>query len=647
MTKYSTNKKALKAILAGAVAFTPVLAVGVNVEKASAATTDEQFITYLKGLYQTTAFQEQDNLEKLEIASNELKDVFVTQGKISTLLDPNLTIDEEDAATAVLSDFFTVLNSLVPNQDIDADYASFKTNQENNIRLLFGNDVTADEIANFAFEVQLDYFNSIRGAGTGASTEFYILAYATALTGNQDHAAYSSLEKILINSTEMVAALNALKDEPGLVTAVAPALPILKQALNEVNPPSSGGGIGGGGGGIPAPGPVTGGEVPASGSDVEANPQDVIDAINEATTVKELTITLEAGTEVVSIPATILTALENKNGESTVVIVAGDATYEVPVSQINLSAAATKLGVASAELILKVTIDEVTNPLAGKAIFKTLSEAIDFKLSIIAPDGKSVELKYFSKPVQRSIATSTNLNPLTTVGVVVNANGTVVAVPTFIPATAKSAVLYRNSNSVYTLIENSKTFKDVDKGASWAEEYVEKLASRMVVNGVNNDSFKPSQLINRGEFAAILSRGLGLVAEDTAAKDFKDVSLSQGFNKNGEIAAVVDAGLVKGYEDGTFRPYEEITRDQAAIMISRAIDYINSDLVKLDSAKKLSNFKDVKEIGAASRTHVEKVYQAGYLEGFTDNTFRPSSEANRAQMAKILYNFLESIEYIN
>jgi len=647
MTKYSTNKKALKAILAGAVAFTPVLAVGVNVEKASAATTDEQFITYLKGLYQTTAFQEQDNLEKLEIASNELKDVFVTQGKISTLLDPNLTIDEEDAATAVLSDFFTVLNSLVPNQDIDADYASFKTNQENNIRLLFGNDVTADEIANFAFEVQLDYFNSIRGAGTGASTEFYILAYATALTGNQDHAAYSSLEKILIDSTEMVAALNALKDEPGLVTAVAPALPILKQALNEVNPPSSGGGIGGGGGGIPAPGPVTGGEVPASGSDVEANPQDVIDAINEATTVKELTITLEAGTEVVSIPATILTALENKNGESTVVIVAGDATYEVPVSQINLSAAATKLGVASAELILKVTIDEVTNPLAGKAIFKTLSEAIDFKLSIIAPDGKSVELKYFSKPVQRSIATSTNLNPLTTVGVVVNANGTVVAVPTFIPATAKSAVLYRNSNSVYTLIENSKTFKDVDKGASWAEEYVEKLASRMVVNGVNNDSFKPSQLINRGEFAAILSRGLGLVAEDTAAKDFKDVSLSQGFNKNGEIAAVVDAGLVKGFEDGNFRPYEEITRDQAAIMISRAIDYINSDLVKLDSAKKLSNFKDVKEIGAASRTHVEKVYQAGYLEGFTDNTFRPSSEANRAQMAKILYNFLESIEYIN
>jgi hypothetical protein len=82
-------------------------------------------------------------------------------------------------------------------------------------------------------------------------------------------------------------------------------------------------------------------------------------------------------------------------------------------------------------------------------------------------------------------------------------------------------------------------------------------------------------------------------------------------------------------------------------MISRAIDYINSDLVKLDSDKKLSNFKDSKEIGAASRTHVEKVYQAGYLEGFLDDTFRPSAEANRAQMAKILYNFLESIEYIN
>jgi len=646
MTKYSSSNKALKAVMAGAMAFTPVLAVGVNVEKVSAATTDEEFLTYLKGLYQTNAFQNQDNLNKLEVASNKLKTVFVTDGKISTLLEPNLVIEKENAAKAILSDFFTKLNSLVPNQNIDTDYLSFKTDQEDNIRLLFGNSVTADEIANFAFEVQKDYFNTIRGAGENATTEFYILAYATALTGNQNHAAYSSLEQILINSTDMVTALNALKDEPGLVTAVSPALPVLKQALNEVNPPVFGGG--GGGGVAPAPAPVTGGIVPTTGSVVESNPQSVIDAINNATTVKELTITLAAGTEVVSIPATILTALENKNDQAVVVITTENATYDVPVAQINLSSAATKLGVASAELKLTVSLNEMsTHPLAGKVGFKTLSNAIDFKLSLVAPDGKLVELKYFNKPVKRSISTTTTLNPLTTVGVVVNANGTVVAVPTFIPATGKSANLYRNSNSVYTLIENSKTFKDVDNGASWAEEYVEKLATRMVVKGVNDESFKPTQMINRGEFAAILARGLGLVAEDSTSKDFKDVSLSQGFNKNGEIAAVVDSGLVKGFNDGTFRPYEEITRDEASIMISRAIDYINSDLVKLDTSKKLSDFKDVKEIGAASRTHVEKVFQAGYLEGFTDDTFRPNSEANRAQMAKILYNFLESIEYIN
>lgn len=646
MTKYSTNKKALKAILAGAVAFTPVLAVGVNVEKASAATETDYtkinaFIADLNVAYDALI-----PADKLLLQS--------AHGKINTELAKSTTATRVDsvlenptnlAAKHVVSKLINLLAASSTGYELEEELVLFDNEvTDQNIIDAFGPTITKQQFIDYLVFVESNIFSELN---TSQSYSAYFDVFNSVLLKSLADDIHNDVAVAIALTVKEDLVQDLIKD---IVTDANITLDeknaFVKLAIN-YTPSQGGGGVGGGGGGIPAPGPVTGGEVPASGSDVEANPQDVIDAINKATTVKELTITLEAGTEVVSIPATILTALKNKNGASTVVIVAGEATYEVPVSQINLTAAATKLGVASAELKLKVTIDEVTNPLAGKANFKTLSEAIDFKLSIVAPDGKTEELKYFSKPVQRSIATSTNLNPSTTVGVVVNANGTVVAVPTFIPATTKSAVLYRNSNSVYTLIENSKTFKDVDKGASWAEEYVEKLASRMVVNGVNNDSYKPSQLINRGEFAAILSRGLGLVAEDTAAKDFKDVSLSQGFNKNGEIAAVVDAGLVKGYEDGTFRPYEEITRDQAAIMISRAIDYINSDLVKLDSAKKLSNFKDVKEIGAASRTHVEKVYQAGYLEGFTDNTFRPSSEANRAQMAKILYNFLESIEYIN
>jgi len=401
------------------------------------------------------------------------------------------------------------------------------------------------------------------------------------------------------------------------------------------------------GGGVPNQSSITvnNGLISTNRETVETNTQDVIDVINKETFVEVLKIGIETGKEDVSFPVTILTALTKKNNEAYIEVSTVDATYHLPVSLIDVTGVAKQLGVASEELKLNVRLDDII--LADNSIYRELSKSIDFKLSLVEPNGKTTELNYFNKPVNRSIVASTELNPLTTVGMTVEPDGTVVYVPTFVSDNNKEANIYRNTNSVYTLIENQKTFKDIDNGANWAEAYIEKLASRYIVNGVNDESFKPTQTISRGEFAAILSRGLGLAAKDKSDNNFKDVSVNQGFNRNGEITAAVSAGLLMGYEDGTFRPYDEITRDQAAIMISRAIDYINSDLVKLDQTKKLSSFNDAKQISNTSRNHIEKVYQAGYLEGFTDNTFRPTSKANRAQMSKILYNFLKSIEYIN
>ncbi len=646
MTKYANNTKFLKAVMAGAVAFTPVLAVGFNAEKVNAAGTDytniDAFIADLNVAYDSLGTLDKGYLHSAHDNINSELAKPMTATRVESVLEDSTN----SHAKIVVTELVKLLAASSTGYELKEALIIFDdTVSESNINGAFGSTVTKQQFVDYLVFVEASIFSELNNSQTYAS---YFDVFNNVLLNslaNDTHNDVAVAIALTVKEDLVKDLLKGIVTDAGILQVEKDAF--VKLAKNYIpTPPSSGGG---GGFPTPGPGPVDGGsgEVTVGGGTIESNPQSVIDAINNATTVDALVIELAVGTEVVSIPATVLTALDNKNDEAVVVIVAGDATYEVPVSQINLAAAASKLGVATAELELKVTLDEVTNPLTGKATFTTLSGAIDFNLSIVAPNGETIQLKYFNKPLQRSITATTALNPLTTVGVVVNANGTVVAVPTFVPATGNSANLYRNSNSVYTLIKNSKTFTDVDKGASWAEEYVEKLASRMVVNGVNNDSFKPSQMINRGEFAAILARGLGLVAEDMTAKDFKDVSLSQGFNKNGEIAAVVDAGLVKGYEDGTFRPYEEITRDQAAIMISRAIDYINSDLVKLDTAKKLSNFKDAKEIGAASRTHVEKVYQAGYLEGFTDHTFRPTSEANRAQMAKILYNFLQSIEYIN
>lgn len=637
------DSKALKAVMAGAVAFTPVIAVGVNVEKASATTakTDEEFRAYLKELYSTKTLQDPVNQGKLELAAKELERVFITEDKIGKILDPQISLENKTAAKEILEAFFTQLNPLVPVADFDKEFNDFKFEQQDNIRKIFGQDVTADEIAEFAAQVQSHYFTAILNTDN-TSTEYYITQYAASLAANNQHEVYSGLTSILMNKDGVLVELEKLKTDTALMDQLKIALPILKQALTEVNkvpslPPT--GGFGGGG-----TTPTTeGGSITIPADSVDSNPQSVIDAINAAKEVSQLVLTVNGTEADVNIPVTVLHALIGKNAEANVVVKITGASYSIPVSVIEVDAAAKTLGVTTVELKLNVEVKPVTTKAKNH---KQLTGAYDYKLELVAPNGKTVELKNFKRPVTRGIEAASKLNSAITLGVVVQADGSVVAVPTYVDGD-KNALLRRNTNSTYTLIEYSKTFKDVDKGASWAEPYVEKLASKMVVKGISDTQYSPTKTITRGEFAAILARGLGLVASDVNADDFKDVSSSQGFNKNGEIAAVVEAGLVKGFGNNTFRPNEEITRDQAAIMISRAIDYIDSNEVKLDAKKKAASFKDYSKIGVASRPHVDKVYKAGYLDGYTDGTFRPGADTNRAQMAKILYNFLNDIKFIN
>ncbi len=202
------------------------------------------------------------------------------------------------------------------------------------------------------------------------------------------------------------------------------------------------------------------------------------------------------------------------------------------------------------------------------------------------------------------------------------------------------------TNSKYAVVEYNKTFKDVDNKANWAEANIEKLASKLVIKGKSNGLYAPNEYMTRGEFAALISRSLALVANDDSAVKFKDVSSSQAVNQNGEIAAAVEAKIILGREDGKFYPASKITRAEAAIMISRASDYVKYKGT-LDTSKHVANFKDAAKVNATARPHVEKVVQEGIMEGYTNGQFGPQDNTKRDQMAKILDKFLQYIKFIN
>ncbi|WP_071393423.1 S-layer homology domain-containing protein [Bacillus tuaregi] len=122
--------------------------------------------------------------------------------------------------------------------------------------------------------------------------------------------------------------------------------------------------------------------------------------------------------------------------------------------------------------------------------------------------------------------------------------------------------------------------------------------------------------------AAVVGSAFAGVA---GAASFSDVDSSTTHQEG--ILALVDAGVIKGYEDGTFRPYAQITRGEAAIMVARAIGILDGKNIPANP------FKDVSENQVAYEAIV-KLADRGIVSGFTSDTFKPYDKVTRAQVAK-------------
>lgn len=615
-----SKNKNTKMFLAGTMALSSVVAVGIPAGTADAATevpTDAQIAAKIAADYKAL---NGDQKAILEIAQKEVAK------QTGIFIDANYA--DKPQLVQNLNTLISPLSSTEQN-NVEAAALTRITNFKNSARSYLKDDLQVQEVFAYAELVRTSLYE---GALNSTIKDLDPL-YSKALTFFQNNTAPASIKNIVVKPSAGQLATIVSNIEKAVADLDTPPV---------VTPP-------GGGGGVVTP-PTTptepptttpGGGIETSPDTLKNNPEDVIKAIEEAASVTELAVDVKPG-EAVSIPMTVAAALENKNADAVIVIASTEASYELPVSVIDAAKLAKDLGVASSELSITVELTKIANQLTKE---NSIGFAIEFSIKAVAPDGKSIDITYLGYPVLRSIETPTALNAATSVGVRVNQDGSFTAVPTYIDG--KTANLYFSANSAYTVIQNAKTFKDIDNRGYWAEEYIEKLASKMIVSGKSADSFSPSTSITRGEFAAVLARGLGLVAEDVNSADFTDVSPTQAVNRNGEIAAVVEAGIVSGYGNGKFGPYNEITRNEAAIMISKAMDYIGSEDVKLDATKKVSSFADYRYISPAARPHVERVLQASYLSGFKDNTFRSQNETTRAETSRILYNFLNSIKFIN
>ncbi len=120
-------------------------------------------------------------------------------------------------------------------------------------------------------------------------------------------------------------------------------------------------------------------------------------------------------------------------------------------------------------------------------------------------------------------------------------------------------------------------FRDNAEIPAWSRGYVLAAAGRGVVSGYGDGTFRPSKEVSRSEMAAMIHRALSLPAGEGVrpAGVFTDGAAVPAWARD-PVAAVYAAGIMKGDNDGKFRPADGASRAESAATIVRVLDYLLS-----------------------------------------------------------------------
>ncbi|MFF2533120.1 S-layer homology domain-containing protein [Brevibacillus sp. NPDC058079] len=205
----------------------------------------------------------------------------------------------------------------------------------------------------------------------------------------------------------------------------------------------------------------------------------------------------------------------------------------------------------------------------------------------------------------------------------------------------------------YMVMKTRETYDDVIRH-DFARDAIETLYAKGIMPAYSGSSFGANRDMTRGEFATMLVKSMDLPINagpyrDSNERDpleptFTDVRPNRDSwdYQYKYIETAARAGIIRGKQPGYFRPDENLTREEAAIMISRAL---NLKLGTLDASKVALNkmFSDAKDVSYYAAPSVLAVSKAKLMNGEIDNpgekkstySFKPTNNLTRAEMAVI------------
>ena len=188
------------------------------------------------------------------------------------------------------------------------------------------------------------------------------------------------------------------------------------------------------------------------------------------------------------------------------------------------------------------------------------------------------------------------------------------------------AVTTPNTNTNY-----KPDFQDLDS-VEWARTAINGLAMRGMISGRDQYTFDPNANITRAEYCQILMGAINAL-NAKGESTFADVPSTAWYYNAVSVASQL--GIVSGYGDGNFGPNDLITRQDMALMTYKTAKIMNKSLEPVNAE---ITFEDSHEISDYAFEAVMTLQKAGIINGMTDTTFEPHSNATRAQSAKVIFD---------
>lgn len=199
------------------------------------------------------------------------------------------------------------------------------------------------------------------------------------------------------------------------------------------------------------------------------------------------------------------------------------------------------------------------------------------------------------------------------------------------PVTLKVQSEAGNRTVSYTLtVTTADQFSDVDTG-DWFYNNVMRAVELGILSGYTDGTFRPMNNITRRDFAIMLAQSLGHDNDEEATSPFKDVAdTDYGVSS---IAYLYENEITVGDSNGNFNPDANITRQEAAIMLVKAFEATgtSSDL-----------YADDAQIASWAKSFVYTAKAAGLMKGDDHNEFNPTDRLTRAEAASAMVNAVDN-----